>query len=266
MSIRLSIPAALLSTAAFVFSVTAIAQAPIIDASVNTGSGEPAQQAEEPAALAQNSSPQGEMFYQLQLLQQEVMQLRGIVEEQSYELKQMKEQNKERYIDLDRRVGAMTSSGPAQPNVRPTGSNNAVKQQAMVRVAPITGEKEAYDSAYSLVTNRRFDDGLEAFKQFLMDYPDGRYAPNSYYWMGELYQVTTPADLESARQSFTQLIDLYPAHPKVPDAMYKLGRVYFQKGDQQQSRDLLDKVVSNFSKGPNASTADKARQFIDDNF
>ena len=84
--------------------------------------------------------------------------------------------------------------------------------------------------------------------------------------MGELYQVITPQDLESARQVFTQLIDQYPGHAKIPDAMYKLGKVYFLKGNRSKSQDLLDQVIADYSTGSNSSAANKARQFINANF
>ena len=48
----------------------------------------------------------GELLYQLQLLQQEVMTLRGQLEEQGHQLRQLKQQSLERYVDLDRRISA----------------------------------------------------------------------------------------------------------------------------------------------------------------
>ncbi|ARN75089.1 tol-pal system protein YbgF [Oceanicoccus sagamiensis] len=266
MSISLKSYAALLSSAAFVYSTLTLAQAPIVDASVE--STPDSQTTTEPQVSAPaDSSGQGELFYQLQLLQQEVMQLRGVVEEQAYLLKQVKEQNMERYIDLDRRLGEMATA----PAVATAGTNTNVTTAPGANTAALTvvaaaGERDAYDAAYQLVTERRFDEALEAFKQFMVDFPQGKYTPNSYYWMGELYQVITPQDLEAARQSFTQLLDQYPSHVKVPDAMYKLGKVYFLKGDKNKARSLLEEVVSKYSKGTNSSAADKARQFINANY
>ncbi|WP_101757347.1 tol-pal system protein YbgF [Oceanicoccus sp. KOV_DT_Chl] len=280
MSIQHKHSAALALSAAFVFLVSAfssvsIAQAPIVDASIDSSSrsqvgaaASPPAQANTGADTAQASgSSQGEIFYQLQLLQQEVMQLRGIVEEQSYLLKQVKEQNMERYIDLDRRVGELTAGGAQNANsgagakaIGPISTRPAVEASVMA------GEKEAYDAAYGLVTSRRFDEALDAFKVFLVDFPNGRYAPNSHYWMGELYQVIQPQNLEGARQSFTLLLSEYPGNAKVPDAKYKLGKVYYLKGNKSKARELLEQVVTEYSNGPNSSSADKAKQFINANF
>jgi len=267
MSIRLKTNAALVISAAFVYSTTSFAQAPIIDASVEKQQAVAAA----PAIAAQPASgqgqAQGELFYQLQLLQQEIMQLRGTVEEQAYQLKQLKDQSMERYIDLDRRLGQLATAEPTTAGTEKEGGQNPATNVAVGPVVnALPNEKEAYDKAYALVTSRRFDDALDAFQQFVIDFPDGKYTPNSYYWMGELYQVITPQDLELARQVFTQLIERYPDHAKIPDAMYKLGKVYFLKGDCSQSRDFLNQVIANYSTGSNSSAANKARQFINANF
>ena len=83
--------------------------------------------------------------------------------------------------------------------------------------------------------------------------------------MGELYQVVQPSELEAARQAFTQLIERYPNNSKVPDAMYKLGKVYYQKGNTVKSREWLNRVINEYGNGV-SSAADKARQFLQDNF
>jgi tol-pal system protein YbgF len=242
------------------------AQAPIIDASVSNQSvAQPAQP--EPV---NNGAAQGELLYQLQVLQQEVMQLRGIVEEQAYAVKKLQDQSMERYIDVDRRLSELNSN-PSLPST-PQGStavnasNTSVGSTQTTATAALAGEKDAYNAAYALVVEKRFEEALDSFKQFLIDYPNGRYAANSYYWMGELYQVMTPQDLESARQSFAQLLDFYPDHAKAADAMYKLGKVYFLKGNKKESQEWLRKVIADYGQGANSSAADKARQFINANF
>lgn len=241
------------------------AQAPIIDASVSN-TLPPQVAAPQPV---DNSAGQGELFYQLQLLQQEVMQLRGTVEEQAYALKKLQDQSMERYIDVDRRLSER-GSVPVAPLTTQSGSavatTTTVANTNATQTVALAGEREAYNAAYKLVVEKRFDEALDSFKQFLIDFPNGRYAANSYYWMGELYQVMTPQDLESARQSFAQLLDFYPDHAKAADAMYKLGKVYFLKGNKTSAQEWLNKVIAEYGQGANSSTADKARQFINANF
>lgn len=246
--------AVLCSSAAFVVSPAVFSQVPVVDV------GEPEPGPASGAPVPVNNS-QGEMFYQMQLMQQEVMQLRGLVEEQAHIISQLKKQSMERYIDLDKRISGLSSGAP----VAATGKSPRSAVPVPVAAKAMSGEKEAYNKAYGLVTSKRFDSALEAFKQFLVDFPDSQYLPNALYWMGELYQVVQPTDLEAARQAFTQLIERYPNNSKVPDAMYKLGKVYYQKGNTVKSREWLNRVIADYGNGV-SSAADKARQFLQDNF
>ena len=129
----------------------------------------------------------------------------------------------------------------------------------------MAGEADAYRTAYSEVRSQQFDEAVIAFKQFLQDFPDGRYAANAHYWLGELYLVITPPDLESSRQAFTLLLDQYPDNSKVPDALYKLGKVYFQKGNPEKARQYLDRVINEYGSS-NSSAVKLARDFIQENY
>jgi tol-pal system protein YbgF len=202
------------------------------------------------------SSNAGELFYQLQLLQQEVMELRGMVEEQSYQLRQLKEQSMERYLDLDRRLKEGGAGEAGQPGE--TGPGTSPTQE-------LAGEADAYRAAYSLVRSQQFAEAVTAFRQFLVDFPNGRYTPNAHYWLGELYLVTVPPDDESARREFNRLLEDYPENGKVPDALYKLGRIYFDRGDSARAREFFDRVINEF--GDSGSSAVKlARDFIRSNY
>lgn len=264
MFIRLDRRAALFISAAFMYSSVGFAQAPIVDASMESYTTPLERNNEETARPSppntlggSGNNVQGELFYQLQLLQQEVMQLRGAVEEQAYLLKQMKTQNMERYIDLDRRVGELATN--------PTAPTPSSAVSALSTSTAQSGEKPRYDAAYKLVVNKQFDQALDTFKQFLVDFPEGKYAPNSLYWIGELYQVISPQDLEASRQAFTQLLDQYPDHTKAPDAMYKLGKVYYQKGNKEKSRQWMERVIAKYGDGVSAASG-KASQFLSTKF
>jgi tol-pal system protein YbgF len=225
---------------------------------------------------AQPVSPQpqggqnlGLLFSQIQQLQQQVMELNGKLEEQAYELRTLKEQSLQRYVDLDKRIGAGAVAGTADPGAAAPGSTQpppvAVPIAGTAPVAAQPGEAEAYRAAYALVQSQRFDQALTAFQQFRQDYPAGKYAPNAYYWLGELYLVVQPPDLESSRQAFTLLLSQYPDNNKVPDALYKLGKVQFMKGNREKAREYLDEVISRYG-STNSSAVKLAKDFIAENY
>jgi tol-pal system protein YbgF len=250
MSVKKS--AALFFSAAFAYSGFAFSQVEVVELNTATPEQPALAEQEQPAP-----SQQGELFYQLQLLQQEIMQLRGAVEEQGHQLQRLKQQSMERYIDLDRRIGGGVAASEKPAISAPVAAPRTLPVSAQA------GEKEAYSAAYNLVTSKQFEQALDTFKQFLVDYPNGQYAGNSYYWLGELYQVISPQNLEASRQAFSQLLQQFPNHAKAPDAMYKLGKVYFLKGNKVKSRQRLEAVTVQYR---DSSAATKAAQFLKDNF
>ena len=64
---------------------------------------------------------------------------------------------------------------------------------------------------------------------------------------------------------FALLLSEYPDNPKAPDALYKLGKVQFEKGNREKAREYLDLVVSQYS-GANPDVARLAREFIAENY
>ncbi len=217
-----------------------------------------------PVAGAAGTGNMGTLFLEVQQLRQDVMRLNGIVEEQANELRELKAQSLERYVDMDKRISAL-GGGAAAPTTNSNTITAGGGAAAMGKSAELPGESDAYRAAYALVRSQSFDKAVDAFNQFLREYPDGKYAPNAHYWLGELYLVIDPPDPEASRQAFTLLLSEYPDNPKAPDAMFKLGKVYFLKGNRAKSREYLDRVISEYG-STNNSAVQMARDFIDENF
>ncbi len=210
----------------------------------------------------------GNLFYQLQQLQQEVMMLNGKVEEQAHDLHRLREQNLERYVDVDRRIGELgggASGSPSTGGSVGSGVNSGISLGGNSSVAELPGEGEAYRAAYALVRSQQFDQAVTGFKTFLDNYPAGKYAPNAHYWLGELYLVIKPIDLESSRQAFTLLLNQYPDNSKIPDALYKLGKVHYMKGNRDRAREFFDRVINEYGSSNNAAVT-LARDFINENY
>lgn len=217
---------------------------------------------------ATSASSQNEIFYQLQVLQQEVLELRGLVEEQSYELKRLKQQRLDDYLDLDRRLsalgqGALPGAQPAKEAGEGAGTEDAEAGASAARSAqPLLaaeGEAQSYRAAYDLLKKRQIDEAVAAFSLHLENYPQGKYAANAHYWLGEIYLLKN--DLESARQWFTRLLEGFAGHRKEPDAKFKLGKVYDLLGDKAKAKALLEEVAAS-----GADAARLARSYLQQNF
>lgn len=202
-------------------------------------------------ALPDNSSA---MVYQLETLQQEVQELRGMVEQLSYQLERMREDQRDRYRDLDRRIsmgGGSSSPALGSETEEPFDAMSATQRPAagatgqtgqVTQAAPQAGEDSAYQAAFNLIRDKRYDDAITALNNFTQRYPDGEYAGNAYYWLGEVYLVKS--NYEEALKSFGFLLNRFPAHRKAAGAKYKLGKAYVELGETERARRYLRDVIS----------------------
>ena len=109
------------------------------------------------------------------------------------------------------------------------------------------------------------EQAVQAVQKLERHYPAGKYAANAYYWLGELYLVIQPPDLESSRQSFAMLLSQYPDNSKAPDALYKLGKVQYMKGNRDKAKEYLDQVITRYG-STNSSAVKLARDFLAENY
>ncbi len=255
----------LLAVACAAVSPFAFSQAEIVDSTpIGAGSTRPAVTNVQPS---QSAIDQSEFYYQLQLLQEEVQQLRGIVDEQSHEIRRLKQQQLDDYVDLDRRLGQLskntggsTVSAPA-PVLSSSGNTQVVSstEQNAVTASP---EKElaTYDKAVRLIIKEKaLTDGAEAMKSYIAAYPNGVYVSNARYWVGQVSFIQ--GDLEDAKKWFGALIQQNPASQKAPEAKYKLGTVLHQLGETSKAKQLLEDAANS-----GGSVAQLAKDFLQENY
>ena len=239
---------------------------------VDLGSPMPVKTEADSTVLASTAavSSSSDRYYQMQVLQEEVQMLRGMVEELNYELQQIKQRQMDDYLDLDRRLSAVDSGTPAAvqnqtgassyasaaPSVTADGSNGLVSAE-VIDAAVV---KANYDNASNLLLKQRDMDGaVLAFKQHIVDFPSSPYAPNAYYWLGEIYLLQGQEEL--SRQAFTSVLEQYADHSKAMDSRFKLGKIYHQMGEIDRARELLELAAQS-----SGSVAAKARDYLDKNF
>ncbi len=194
-----------------------------------------------------------DLFYQLQVLQQEVQSLRGTVEEQDFMIRRLQKDQKDQYLDLDSRVLALQENRP-----QPFPGSSSQPTQPVVQGGNLS-EKDAYRLAFDAMRDSRFEESAAGFRQLIENFPNGQYTPNAFYWMGEIFLVAD-SDLEQARQSFMQVVNLYPDHQKTPDALYKLGVVSVTLGDLEAANRFLTRVQSEHGGTSAAAFAKKFAQ------
>jgi len=146
----------------FFLSVSAFAAAPVSDigdqkgsTTANTTNVVVPQVPPMPAQAPANDS-----YYQMQLMQDEVRTLRGMIEELNNEIRQLKKRQMDDYMDLDRRLSALLSGQGGQAssvakNVGSTGKeisskpSNSTVGQASSTSSSTTAERDQYNRPMS---------------------------------------------------------------------------------------------------------------------
>lgn len=106
------------------------------------------------------------------------------------------------------------------------------------------GERDLYRDAFELLKARDYPAARTAFSEMVERYPQGQFADNGRYWLGEIGYVTQ--DYASAQAEFGVLVREYPLSPKVPSAMLKLGYVAYEQDELSDARSVLEEVVRRF--------------------
>lgn len=245
--------------AAVSFSVAQLgfAQAQVVDTQPIVDNRSPAISQAAPAT----ADTQSQMFYQLQQLQQEVLQLRGLVEEQAFEIKRLKQQRMDDYLDLDRRLASISK---ATPNASPASGIKpapvVANSVAAGSQAVSAGDLQDYRTAIDLVLHKQdYDQGEALLLQHIKTYPSSKYLPNSQYWLGQIYLIKR--DYEQAKQRFLIVQEKYPEHDKYIDAVFKLGKAYHLLGDNANAMPHLQQAAKD-----SGSVGRLAKTYLDKNF
>lgn len=115
------------------------------------------------------------------------------------------------------------------------------------------GERDLYREAFDLLKARDYPAARDAFGEMLTRFPQGQFADNGRYWLGEIGYVTQ--DYPAAQAQFNRLVTDYPLSPKVPAAMLKLGYVYYEQDELADARRTLEQVVERFPDSTEAQLA-----------
>ncbi len=194
-----------------------------------------------------------QMNSQIASLEEQVRTLRGQVEQLQFELESSRKRQRDLYMDLDSRIQSLQGGGPASP--RAEAGATAPPAVAVVGVAATASEQDAYQAAFELLKQGRYDEAAGNFERFLAAYPDSNLADNAQYWFAETFYVSR--EFDKARSAFQVVVDEFPTSRKLPDALLKIGFCNFELEQWQDARVALTRVVNEY---PDSTAARLANQ------
>jgi tol-pal system protein YbgF len=228
-----------------------------------------------------------ETLNRMEQLQAEVQSLRNTVETLQNEIEQLKQRNREQYVDLDGRLGRLegrpagdaatpdSAAAPAATAPRAAapaagqGFEDVSEPAAPAAAAAAGSEAPPVSSADPALEEPNYQAALDAlverfeaaesarlFQAFLRDYPASPLVPNAYYWLGESYYVTQNYDL--ALDAFQTLLAQHPGSRKEADALLKLGYSQIALGQRDAGEASLRDVTARYA-GTDAAAKAESR-------
>jgi tol-pal system protein YbgF len=226
------------------------------------------------------------MLQRVDQLSAEVSQLLGELEQQRFDLADLKKRQRELYRDTDRRLRDLENRSTQQPadvaievpnlavinntpSVDIAASGNATQpvepvaepstpkipdnsasktESAQNNTINVTSSEEqsAYQSAFDTLKEGRYQKAKSELRAFLQNHSNSSFAGNAQYWLGEAHYVTR--EFKSAIEEFKAVLSNYPQSLKISDAMLKIGYTYYELKQFDQAKLLLQGLRERFPK------------------
>ena len=104
--------------------------------------------------------------------------------------------------------------------------------------------------AQGFIESGQLESARNTLSELLLLEPENPDAPLAWYWLGEINMQLK--FYEDAEQAFSYLIAVYKDHWRVPAAAFKLGEVFRTRGHTQKARIQYSRVVERYPDSPAA--------------
>lgn len=159
---------------------------------------------------------------QMDLLHQEIAQLRGRIEEISR--------------GADAGNAGAGSKGPQAPQ---TGD-------------PL--QRAAYEAAADLYRNGRYQEAASSFATFIESYPDSSMAGDAQFYLGSSQYAAK--NFRMSIQTMQELVASRPQDPRAPDALLVVAADQIELNDLKGAKETLERIIREY---PNSSAAETAK-------
>ncbi|MGJ0191756.1 cell division protein CpoB [Pantoea sp. RRHST58] len=221
--------------------------------------------------LERISNAQAQLLQQLQQQmsdnQSDIDSLRGQIQQNSYQLNQVIERQKQLYQQIDSLsssgVNSTAQSGADAPAASAdTGAAASADGAAAASSgAPVqSGDANSdYNAAVALILEKKqYDQAIAALQAWVKRYPDSTYQPNANYWLGQLNYNKGKKD--DAAYYYATVVKNYPKSPKASEALLKVGVIMQEKKDTAKAKAVFQQVIKLY---PNTDSAKQAQKRLD---
>lgn len=119
----------------------------------------------------------------------------------------------------------------------------------------VSAERDSYRTALRLLKERKWDESVHAFSEFLVEHPASALAGNAMYWRGEAYYAQRRYD--DAIAEFQSMLSRFPAGDKAADSILKVGLCHLRRGNQAQAKRFFQQVLDQYPSSDAARIASR---------
>ena len=210
-----------------------------------------------PYSKSTASKPVLEMLARVERLQAEIQELRGLLEQQTHEIRNLKNRQQNSYTDIDMRLQQLETGGRVTSVAT---AADIAQQPTKTSVKPKEDEKAAFAKAFRSVRSSDYQQSIVLLNQFIQDYPEGEYSDNATFWLASVYKVVN--DLPAAKKSFHAVYTYFPESDKAGLAMLKLADIYLEENNRQKAILLYTQIPTKYAGTTSAHMATKKLQSI----
>lgn len=177
-------------------------------------------------------------------LQDEVDQLRGQLEETTYQLNQT--------IERQKMILQQLNGQPQTKDNQTTSAENS-RNPTLAGWTSSGNDKDDYNFIIKFVMDgKEQKDAIPALQQFLKDYPKSTYRGNVNYWLGQLCYKQGKKD--DASFYYATVVKEFPKSAKAADSLYKIGLILLEKGDKVKAKAVFQQVISQYPNDKNSTS------------
>jgi tol-pal system protein YbgF len=127
------------------------------------------------------------------------------------------------------------------------------EQMSGSNIAVTPAPSQIYSMAYSDFSRGKYELAATGFRTYLEKYPQGELAAQSQYYLAECYYSN--ADYKAGLEQFRLVEKNYPKSDVVPASRLKQALSIEMLGNKAQSREIMQQLIEDFPKSPEAFTA-----------
>jgi tol-pal system protein YbgF len=120
----------------------------------------------------------------------------------------------------------------------------------------LSPEYDAYQAGLRLFSSRKYQLAIKAFEEMLQQFPQGKYADNANYWLGECYYSLEEFSLAAG---YFDKVQAYKGSSKNDDAQFKLGMSFLKMGQQATAKEAFNKLLEQY---PGSEYRDRTERFL----